>query len=87
MCKYCKFINEEDDWEKENDFTIIDQIRDGRQQFALRLHRYECEDTKSTVLAMMYGIYSDHNEQYALGDELEIKEIQIKYCPFCGEEL
>lgn len=86
MCKYCKFKNEED-WEKENDFIIIDQIRDGRQQFALRLNRYECEGDKNTVLAMHYSIYHNGTEHYELGDNLETKEIQIKYCPFCGEEL
>ena len=84
MCKYCKMktINESLG-ERTNDMRVIGVIKDGRQIFDAHLHRYKTNNSEGfnylvLELDIDYGGYTQ---------DLVIKEIPIKFCPFCGEEL
>lgn len=82
MCKYCK-LEEEGNNEYVTSQTIK-TIKDGSQIFEAYIFRdkHEPSNTDSSVLGISLS-YEDDNGCYTL----KTKEIKIKYCPFCGEEL
>lgn len=81
MCNFCKMevVNKR---ESSNKHRPIMGIKDGSQLFELSMNRYKVDNHKSNNLVvdlcMMIG-----NDVYPI----KTKEIDIKYCPFCGEEL
>ena len=84
MCKYCKMrIINEDFGERVNDLRPIAMIKDGRQIFDVHLYRNAADDGSKTNL-LVAELDIDFGGYY---QDLVIKEIPIKYCPFCGEEL
>ena len=87
MCKYCK-ISYSIGCREDTTLRTIATIRDGSQRFMLDLFRditkdeNGIEDDRVAQLLVSYDI--------KLGDHFEsVKqvEINIKYCPFCGEKL
>lgn len=81
MCKYCKLTQERGN-EKTNDVISIGKIKDGSQLLDLSLNRYISDKSRSNELILDLSC--------VIGDavyNVKIKEIKIKYYPFCGEEL
>lgn len=81
MCKYCKMTQERGN-EKTNDLVSIVKIKDGSQLIDLSLNRYISDKSRSNELVLDLSYIID-NAVYTV----KTKEIKIKYCPFCGEEL
>lgn len=85
MCKYCEFTYvDEDTGEKSNDVKTIKRIKEGHCYYTdLNINRYQDGD----------GYYRNEliiDNMVKLGDGLHTvheEHIDIKYCPFCGEEL
>lgn len=85
MCKYCKLktLNKEIG-EKTNNSISIARVRDGSQTFDVYLNRYivEVDNIHRSSLVLDHGITYGNN-LFSLNE----KYVDIKYCPFCGEEL
>lgn len=81
MCKYCKLRETKIPGELTNDYRSIGSIRDGITYFSLIMNRYKCTShVNELVLEQSICI---NGTDYVV----KTKEIPIKYCPFCGEEL
>lgn len=86
MCKYCEMkpiggVGEE----MENIYHPIIDASEGRFEFDLYFRRYESGldgEGRANYLIMEWGINND-------GEFTPVvqKDIDIKYCPFCGEKL
>ena len=81
MCKYCKL-------EKgvEGEFHGIESLlkmTDGRQVFEVFLNRYIYNGRHDSSLVLDYAIKVSND----VANSIRTKQIKIKYCPFCGEEL
>lgn len=81
MCKYCKLTHDRG-YEKTNDPITIGQIKDGSQVFDLFMNRSVTDKKRSSELVLDLGC-NINGDMY----NIKTKEIKIKYCPFCGEEL
>lgn len=84
MCKYCKLSIVDSKSKEAQTIKNILRLKDGTQIFDLYLNRYivETEDIHRSSLEINMSIDMDGGEYV-----LRYKEIPIKYCPFCGEEL
>ena len=83
MCKYCEFthVNKKVD-ERSNENVIIERIKDGRQVTEVSLTRYQSDGNRINELIV------DRLIETSTGlVTVEKTHIEIKYCPFCGEEL
>lgn len=84
MCKYCSFTftNEE---EKITRGDNIIKIKDGRNLLDVYLFRYHTNDGDSRL----NQIALDRCVEVETGELVDVEShvIDIKYCPFCGEEL
>lgn len=81
MCKYCKMEQIYKD-EYCNEDPNLARIKDGYQLFEVNFNRFVSDKMKFNVLTVDLAIIIN-DDIYPL----ETKEIKIKYCPFCGEEL
>lgn len=86
MCKYCKFTYSIGDRERSALKNLMTH-RDGVDRFTLDLFRTvvtedDNSESREAVLAFVQDIKIG-----ARYEEVTRKEITIKYCPFCGEEL
>ena len=84
MCKYCNFT-EVNEYEQINTGTTIIEIRDGRTILHVDLYRYHSSDGSSRLNELILERCID-SESYGM-TPVEDCHINIKYCPFCGEEL
>lgn len=84
MCKFCKLTTLNEDVGEKGAGRRLARIKDGRQIFDLYLNRYVVEDAgiHNSQLIIDLNIELDEGE-YAV----ENKQVDIKYCPFCGKEL
>lgn len=85
MCEYCKLETlNANIGEKSNGCKTIGKIKDGSQIFETYLERYvvESEGVRNTYMGLELGVGIDRCEY-----SVKTERIQIKYCPFCGEEL
>ena len=85
MCKYCKLKTlNKDVGERANNSISIARIKDGSQTFEVYLNRYilETDDIHRNILVLDHGFTYGTNWL-----SLNEKSVEIKYCPFCGEEL
>lgn len=85
MCKYCKLktLNKEVG-EKSNEVKLITRLVDGCQEFNVYLNRYIIEEDNINRAAMILDLDVRFDGNLFT---LKEKQIDIKYCPFCGEEL
>lgn len=85
MCKYCelKTLNKEIG-EKSNNSKLIGELKDGSQVFGAYFNCYavERDDIHRNQLSLELGV---KDGDYVIS--LAVKNIRIKYCPFCGEKL
>ena len=84
MCKHCKLtIVDSKSREKQTTKNVL-RLKDGSQIFDLYLNRYivETENIHRSNLEISMSVDICGGEYI-----LRCKEIPIKYCPFCGEEL
>lgn len=81
MCNFCKMevVNKR---ESSNKHQPIMGIKDGSQLFELSMNRYKVDNRKSNSLVIDLCVMIG-NDVYPV----QTKEMYIKYCPFCGEEL
>lgn len=81
MCNFCKMeiVNKR---ESSNKHRPIMGIKDGSQLFELSMNRYKVDNRKSNSLVIDLCVMIG-NDVYPV----QTKEMYIKYCPFCGEEL
>ena len=84
MCRYCKLIETGVTGEKTNDSVKIVMIQDGSQLFELRLWRYIDEENNDRENRLIIETAVDVQGSFY---PLKSSHIDIKYCPFCGEEL
>ena len=84
MCKHCKLIIVGSKSREKQTVKNVLRLKDGSQIFDLYLNRYivETEDIHRSNLEINISVDMDGGEYV-----LKHKEIPIKYCPFCGEEL
>ena len=84
MCKHCKLIIVGSKSREKQTVKNVLRLKDGSQIFDLYLNRYivETEDIHESNLEINISVDVDGGEYV-----LKHKEIPIKYCPFCGEEL
>lgn len=85
MCKFCyvEHINDYNN-EKSNGTQVIDSLQDGHHIISVSIDRYQdgnCYRTNRLILD--YDVTDHDGSMYSIGQKL----IDIKYCPFCGEEL
>lgn len=81
MCEYCKLENG-----VEGEFHGIESLlkmTDGSQVFEVFLNRYIYNKKRNSSLVLDYAI----QKPKGIANSIRTKEIKIKYCPFCGEEL
>ena len=85
MCKFCKLktLNEEYG-EKSNECKRIMHLVNGCQEFNVYLNRYIVEEDNVNRAAMILDLDVCFDDSLLT---LKEKQINIKYCPFCGEEL
>lgn len=81
MCKYCR-TEELNRGEFYNGDSSILRIKDGSQLMEVNFNRYKTDTEKLIVLALDHAVCIDGQIF-----PIKTKEIPIKYCPFCGEEL
>lgn len=84
MCKYCKLQNVNEQLGEFTTDMVISELKDGCQIFEVILNRYIVEKRDIHRSSLMLELSVD------LGDSVytvKTKNIKIKYCPFCGEEL
>ena len=81
MCKYCKLKETKIPGELTNDYRSIGSIKDGINIFSLIMNRYKCTSRINEL--MLEQSVCINGAEYVV----KTKAIQIKYCPFCGEEL
>ena len=84
MCKYCKVrVFSEKYGEKIGNNMILRNV-DGSQVSEVYLNRYivESDDISKASISIDISVKLD-DAKYLI----KTKEIKIKYCPFCGEEL
>lgn len=82
MCKFCKFTNRYVTGEKDTYKSVL-RINDGSQAFEVILFRNEQPDGKRCSRLVLNLCVRVDNSEYVAKE----KDIEIKYCPFCGEEL
>ena len=84
MCKHCKLTIVNSKSKEMQTIKNVLRLRDGSQIFDLYLNRYivETEGIHRSNLEINISVNIDNGEYV-----LKYKEIPIKYCPFCGEEL
>ena len=75
MCKHCKLIIVDSKSREMQTIKNVLRLKDGSQIFDLYLNRY-------INLEINISVYMDGGDYV-----FKCKEIPIKYCPFCGEEL
>ena len=85
MCKYCKMktLNADVGEMSNNDKTIV-LVKDGCQTFAVSLYRYKGGHSDEQINLLIAEELLDYGEGLV---GVAYKEVSIKYCPFCGEEL
>lgn len=86
MCKFCRLKKERNTAvdEKTNGLKCLTAIDDGSQTFGLYLNRYV------NVSENYYEASLDIDWSIMLNGRLcsvKTKQVDIRYCPFCGEEL
>ena len=84
MCKFCKTEPFNKSVNEEILTKRIMGIKDGSQSFDLYFNRYIVKDEgiRTSSLELNLDVFID-NGMY----NVKTKRIDIKYCPFCGEEL
>lgn len=84
MCKHCKLTIVNSKSKEMQTIKNVLRLKDGSQIFDLYLNRYivETEGIHRSNLEINISVNIDEGEYI-----LKYKEIPIKYCPFCGEEL
>ena len=84
MCKHCKLTIVNSKFKEMQTIKNVLRLKDGSQIFDLYLNRYivETEGIHRSNLEINISVNIDDGEYV-----LKYKEIPIKYCPFCGEEL
>ena len=84
MCKHCKLTIVNSKSKEMQTIKNVLRLKDGSQIFDLYLNRYivETESIHRSNLEINISVNIDESEYI-----LKYKEIPIKYCPFCGEEL
>lgn len=83
MCKFCKFRDFYEYSGEKDTLKSILRINDGAQAIDVLLSRYATpEGKRNAYLALELNIKMNGGE-YTVKE----KDIAIKYCPFCGEEL
>lgn len=84
MCKYCKFTHvNEDNGEMSNGGKRIARIRNGSYIVDLLINRYRVGDDYRENRLILDNAVDLSDGLHTVGD----RHIEIKYCPFCGEEL
>lgn len=84
MCRYCEMIETGVPGEKTNDCVFIDTLGDGSQLFSLLFFRSADEENGYHTNELIIELGVDIDSSVRL---VKDKHINIKYCPFCGEEL
>lgn len=79
MCKYCEFTNIEE-LSKDNENQSIKKIVDGCITTELSLMRYQ--DGTKRVNQLVLNRYLTEGRY-----DVDYHNIDIMYCPFCGEKL
>lgn len=85
MCKYCKLKTlNKSVGEKTNESKQILKLMDGSQSFNLYLNRYvvEADGIHRAELSLELCANTEAGQIF-----VKDKSVNIKYCPFCGEEL
>ena len=84
MCKYCKVeVFSEKYGEKTGNNMILRNVDGSRvDEVYLNRHIVETEGNHDTSISIDISVKLDDAEYL-----IKTKEIRIKYCPFCGEEL
>ena len=84
MCKYCEMIHiNAETGECHNDIPTVCEVDSGPLHAELMLNRYDDKRGFRTN-QLIVGMYVDTD---AGTSGMGSKSIEIKYCPFCGEEL
>lgn len=84
MCKYCGLENVNEQLGEFTTDIVIDGIEDGCEMFEAIMNRYIVEKRGIHRSSLMLEL------SVKTGDNVytvKTKNINIKYCPFCGEEL
>lgn len=83
----CEFCNKHDlgTGELSNEFVRVEEIKDGSLRLGLSIFTYSIvdEECNKNLLVLQYKVDSSIDGPCLIAE----KDIPIKYCPFCGEEL
>lgn len=86
MCKYCKVRCDRQTDEVLNDVKVITRVRNGWHSIELALNRYKIDKTAESgtnEFLLREVVYFKGRYRKILKEV----NIDIKYCPFCGEKL